>query len=287
VKMRTKIVFMLLALMVVFVSGCMEQKKEIVIDKPGNISSYEFDIFQNESSNQTLANTTTYYLLANDTKVQVVNMVVNTSKLEIYPPDILDGGSEESPIQNFVQLVGPANETTANPKTFEELSSRNETSAINYTLTQEVTQGVKVINLEFKEPVTGFIAYTLETSGEQSFTFVKHDSEFIRVVLPEGYVTGNRVFGIARPEPSSITYDEKGRQTLLWISSKMGEREETIQVKYYTKSAPLLFSAAIIVLLCGVGLVLLHYSRSKKKLEAVRGILDLEKEYEREQRKRK
>jgi hypothetical protein len=278
---------MLLALLVVLVSGCMEQKKEIVIDKPGNISNYEFEIFRNESSNQTLANTTTYYLLENDTKVQVVNIVVNTSKIEIYPPDILNGGSEESPIQNFVQLVSPANETMANLQTFEELSSRNETSAINYTLTQEVTQGMKVINLEFKEPVTGYIAYTLEASGEQSFTFVKPDSEFIRVILPEGYVTGNRVFGIARPEPSSVTYDEKGRQTLLWISSKMGDREEAIQVKYYNQSAPLLFSAAIIALLCGVGLVLLHYARSKKELEAIRGILDLEKEYERKQRKRK
>lgn len=278
---------MLLALMVVLVSGCMEQKKEIVIDKPGNISSYEFQIFQNESSNQTLANTTTYYLLENDTKVQVVYILVNTSKLEIYPPDILSGSSEENPIQNFVQLVGPANETAANTKTFEELSSRNETSAINYTLTQEVTQGMKVINLEFKEPVTGFIAYTLDNSGEQSFTFVKPDSEFIRVVLPEGYVTGNRVFGIARPEPLSVTYDEKERQTLLWISSKMGDREETIQVKYYTQSAPLLFSAAIIALLCGVGFVLLHYVKSKRELEAVRGILDLEKEYEKKQQKKK
>jgi len=278
---------MLLALMVVLVSGCMEQKKEIVIDKPGNISSYEFEIFQNESSNQTLANTTTYYLLENDTKVQVVYILVNTSKLEIYPPDILSGSSEENPIQNFVQLVGPANETAANTKTFEELSSRNETSAINYTLTQEVTQGMKVINLEFKEPVTGFIAYTLDNSGEQSFTFVKPDSEFIRVVLPEGYVTGNRVFGIARPEPLSVTYDEKERQTLLWISSKMGDREETIQVKYYTQSAPLLFSAAIIALLCGVGFVLLHYVKSKRELEAVRGILDLEKEYEKKQQKKK
>lgn len=286
-KIRTKIVFMLLALLLILVSGCMEQKKEIVIDKPGNVSSYEFEIFQNESSNQTLANTTTYYLLENDTKVQVVNMVVNTSKIEIYPPDILNGGSEESPIQDFVQLVGPANETAANPQTFQGLSSRNKTSAINYTLTQEATQGMKVINLEFKEPVTGFIAYTLKTSGEQSFTFVKPDSEFVRVVLPEGYVTGNRVFGIARPEPSIVTYDEKGRQTLLWISSKMGDREETIQVKYYIQSAPLLFSAAIIALLCGVGLVLLHYARSKKELEAVKGILDLEKEYERKQRKRK
>ncbi|HET8687485.1 MAG TPA: DUF5803 family protein [Methanosarcina sp.] len=265
----------------------MDQKKVIVLDKPGNVSNYEFEIYLNESGNQTLANTTTYYLLKNETKVQVVNLVINTSKLEIYPSDILGGSSEDNPIQNFVLLVDPANETSANPQTFEKLSSRNETSAINYTLTQEIRQSVKVINLEFKEPVTGFIAYTLDTPETQSFAVLKPDSEFIRVVLPEGYVTGNRVFGIARPEPSNVTFDEKGRQTLLWISSKMGDREKTIQVKYYTKSAPLYFSAAIIVLLCGVGLVLLHYARSRKELESVRGILDLENEYNQKGRRRK
>lgn len=286
-KMRKKIVFMLLALLVVLVSGCTDQNKEIVVDEPGNISNYEYEIFLNESGNKTLANTTTYYLQEDDTKVQVVNIAVNTSKLEIYPPETLGGGREENPIQNFVLLVDPANETTAAPQTFEELSRRNETSDLNYTLTQEISRNMRVINLEFKEPVTGFIAYTLEIPGTQSFAFLRPDSEFIRVVLPEGYVTGNRVFGIPRPEPASITFDEKGRQTLLWISSNMREREEAIQVKYYTESAPLFFSAAIIALLCGVGLVLLHYARSRKELESVRGIFDLEKEYNQRRRRRK
>lgn len=285
--MRKKIVFMLLALLVVLVSGCTDQNKEIVVDEPGNISNYEYEIFLNESGNKTLANTTTYYLQEDDTKVQVVNIAVNTSKLEIYPPETLGGGREENPIQNFVLLVDPANETTAAPQTFEELSRRNETSDLNYTLTQEISRNMRVINLEFKEPVTGFIAYTLEIPGTQSFAFLRPDSEFIRVVLPEGYVTGNRVFGIPRPEPASITFDEKGRQTLLWISSNMREREEAIQVKYYTESAPLFFSAAIIALLCGVGLVLLHYARSRKELESVRGIFDLEKEYNQKRRRRK
>jgi hypothetical protein len=278
---------MFLALLVVFVSGCMDQKKEIVLDKPGNVSNYEFEIYLNESGNQTLANTTTYYLLKNETKVQVVNLVINTSKLEIYPPDVLAGGSEDNPIHNFVLLVDPANETIANTKTFEELSRRNENSDINYTLMQEISQGMKIINLEFTEPVTGFIAYTLNIPETQSFAIIKPDSEYIRVVLPKGFVTGNRVFGIARPEPFNVTFDEKGRQTLLWISSKMGDREKTIQVKYYTESAPLLFSVAIIALLCGVALVLLNYSRSKKELESVRGILDLEKEYNQKGRRKK
>jgi len=278
---------MLLVMIVVFSSGCMDEKKQIVLNQSDNISSYEFEVFLNESNNHVLANTTTYYLLEDKTKVQVVNIAINRSELDIYPPDSLGGSLGDNPIDNFLLLVEPANGTIADSQTFEELSRRNETSDINYTLTQGINQSMKVLNLKFEEPVTGFIAYTLAIPGMQGFAFIKPDSEFIRVVLPPGYVTGNRIFGIARPTPSNTSFDEKGRQNLLWISSKMGGREEAIQVKYYADSAPLYFLAAIVFLLFGVILVLFYYSRSKKELESVKGIFDLEKEYEKKQRRRK
>jgi len=285
--MRTKSIFLLLALLVVFMSGCIDQKKEIVLDEPGNISNYEFEVFLDDWDNNIPANTTTYYILEDKTEVQVVNIVINSSKLEIFPPDSLGGGSNEEPIRNFVLLVEPANETVASSRTFMRLANSSNVSDLNYTLTQEIARNMKVINLEFEEPVTGFIAYTLDIPGTQSFTFMKPDSEFIRVVLPVGFVTGNRVFGIARPEPYDVSFDEEGRQTLLWISSKMGQREEAIQVKYYAESAPIYFFAAIVALLFGVGLVLSRYSRSKKELESVREIFELEKEYEAKGRRKK
>jgi Family of unknown function (DUF5803) len=295
VKMKSKILFMLLAMILVFISGCAEDKKQIVLNQSGNISSYEFEVFLNEWNNKVPANTTTYYLLKDKTTVQVVNLEINCSKLMIYPPDSLGGGSAENPIQNFVLLAEPANETLAEPanettaltRTLEELSHRNVTSDLNYTLTQEISQNMKVLNLTFEEPVTGFIAYTIEVPGTQNFVFMKPDSVFFRVILPQGYVTGNRIFGIARPMPSNESFDEKERQNLIWISSKMGERDEAVQVKYYSQSAPLLFLAAIIALLIGVGLVLFYYSRSKKELESVKGIFELEREYERKQKRRK
>lgn len=268
-------------------SGCIDQKKEIVLDEPGNISNYEFEVFLDDWDNNIPANTTTYYILEDKTEVQVVNIVINSSKLEIFPPDSLGGGSNEEPIRNFVLLVEPANETVASSRTFMRLANSSNVSDLNYTLTQEIARNMKVINLEFEEPVTGFIAYTLDIPGTQSFTFMKPDSEFIRVVLPVGFVTGNRVFGIARPEPYDVSFDEEGRQTLLWISSKMGQREEAIQVKYYAESAPIYFFAAIVALLFGVGLVLSRYSRSKKELESVREIFELEKEYEAKGRRKK
>jgi hypothetical protein len=233
------------------------------------------------------ANTTTYYLLEDKTTAQVVNLEINCSKLKIYPPESLGGGSEEEPIQNFVLLAEPANDTTADAQTFEELSQKNGTSDINYTLTQDISRNIKVLNLEFEEPITGFIAYTIAVPATQNFVFIKPDSEFIRVVLPPGYVTGNRIFGIARPTPSNVSLDEKGRQNLLWKSSKLGERDEAIQVKYYSQSAPLLFLCAIVALLIGVILVLFYYSRSKRELESVKGVFELEKEYEKKHRRRK
>ena len=273
--------------MVILVSGCIEEKKKITLDQPGNISSYEFEVFQDSWINKTPVNTSTYYILEDHRKVQVINIVINCSKFDIYPPDTLGGNSEEKPIENFVLLVDPSKKTIANTGTLREISHKIENSSVNYTLTQEISQNLKVIHLEFEEPFTGFIAYTHEIPGTQSFGFMKPNSEFIRVVLPAGYVTGNRVFGIALPTPYNVTFDEKARQNLLWISSKMGKKEVAIQVKYYTKSAPVFFLATIVVLLIGVGLVLSHYFRVEKKLEAARGIFELEKEYEGKQQRKK
>lgn len=273
-------------MLVVFISGCIDQKKEITLE-PGNISSYEFDAFLDEWENGIPENTTRYYIQKDKTGVQAVHIVINSSKLEIFPPETLGGGPEKDPIKNFVLLVEPANKTAANSDTFMRLSNSSNVSEVNYNLTQGVTRGMKVVNLEFKEPVTGFIAYTLDTPGSQSFTFMKPDSEFIRVVLPEGYVTGNRVFGIARPKPSETSFDENGRQTLLWISSKMGEHEKAIQVKYYIESAPMYFFAAILALLVGGFMVLSRYSRSRNELERFREIFELEKEYEKEAKRKK
>jgi hypothetical protein len=285
--MRMKILLILLIMIPVLMSGCAEEKQQIALNQSGNVSNYEFEVFLNEWANNKPANTTTYYLLEDRTTAKVVNLEINCSKLEIYPPDTLGGGSEEEPIQNFVLLAESANKTTADAQTFKRLSQKNGASDINYTFTQDISQNMKVLNLEFQEPITGFIAYTIAVPATQSFAFIRPDSEFIRVILPPGYATGNRIFGIARPTPSNVSFDEKGRQNLLWISSKLGERDEAIQVKYYSQSAPLLFLCAIVALLIGVVLVLFFYSRSKRELESVKGIFELEKEYEKKQRRRK
>jgi len=286
--MKTKALFVLLALLAVFVSGCIEETEEIVLDEPGNASSYEFEVFVDEGGTGIPANTTTYYPIGKTTEVRVVHMVIDTSKLEIFPTESFGGSPEDVPIENLVLLVEPSNVTDADSETFMELSGRSELSDLNYTLTRENRRNMKVINLDFEENVTGFIAYILNMPGTQNLAIMRPDSDFIRVVIPEGYATGNRVFGIPRPEPYAAEEDDLGRQTFLWIASEMDEREQTIQVKYYRESSPLYFFAAIVALLFGVMMVFVHYLRSKKELLKVREIFELEKEYEEKgKRKRK
>lgn len=86
VKMRKKILLMLLAMILVFMSGCAEEKKQIALNQSNNTSGYEFEVFLNEYNNNVPANTTTYYLLEDKTTAKVVNLEINCSKLEIYPP---------------------------------------------------------------------------------------------------------------------------------------------------------------------------------------------------------
>ena len=276
-KIKIKAILLVLALLGIFISGCLEEKQIISLDEPGNISSYEFEVPLNEWSNGTPVNTTAYYILEDKIQVQAVYLVINSSKIEIIPTEDLGGNSEKTPIQDLVLLVSPANETEVSKETFMEFANRTEVSNLNYSLYQEVSNGIKIIVLEFKEPVTGFIAYTFEISGNQDFLVMKPDSEFIKVVLPKGYSTGNRAFGIPSPSPYNITFDEEGRQALLWNSSEMGAREGTIQVKYYPEYAPVYFFAVIVALLAGSALVLVHYSRSKKRLDIEREILEIEK----------
>ena len=82
-----KILLILLIMIPVLMSGCAEEKKQIALNQSGNVSNYEFEVFLNEWANNKPANTTTYYLLEDRTTAKVVNLEINCSKLEIYPPD--------------------------------------------------------------------------------------------------------------------------------------------------------------------------------------------------------
>lgn len=282
--MMKKAIFVLFLLLAVLAAGCIEETEELVLNETVNISEYELELFLDADSNEIPANVTTYYLLEEKKQIQVVHQLINSSELEIIPMEGLGGGPVDTPVKNLILLAGPANRTDVSVETFMELSNLTGPSDVNYTLLKQTRQNQKIIKLIFDEPVTGYLAYTMELQGGRSFMTPNPSSAFVRAVLPEGYVTGNRVFGIPRPEPESITHDSEGRQVLMWRDLK---KDEIIHVKYYEKSAPKWFFASIVALIFGGLLTLTYYSRGKKDIRKSREIFELEKKYEEEQKKRR
>ena len=262
----------------------MEETEELVLNETVNVSEYEFELFLDPDSHELPANVTTYYLLEKERQIRVVTQLINSSEIQIIPMESLGGGPADKPIENLALLVGPANRTTVSVETFGELSNLSEVSDVNYTLLKETKQNQKFIKLVFDEPVTGYLAYTMKLHNSQNFITPNPPSRFVRVVLPETYATGNRLFGIPKPAPSSLSHDSEGRQVVFWRDLK---KEELLQVKYYKQSAMKLFLAAFIALFFGMLLVLSSYSRNKKELIKSREIFELEKEYLEAQKKKK
>lgn len=282
--MKKKAIFVLCLLLAVFAGGCMEETEELVLNETVNVSEYEFGLFLDPDSHELPANVTTYYLLEKERQIRVVTQLINSSEIQIIPMESLGGGPADKPIENLALLVGPANRTTVSVETFGELSNLSEVSDVNYTLLKETKQNQKFIRLVFDEPVTGYLAYTMKLHNSQNFITPNPPSRFVRVVLPETYATGNRLFGIPKPAPSSLSHDSEGRQVVFWRDLK---KEELLQVKYYKQSAMKLFLAAFIALFFGMLLVLSSYSRNKKELIKSREIFELEKEYLEAQKKKK
>ncbi|MDD2439981.1 MAG: DUF5803 family protein [Methanosarcinaceae archaeon] len=264
----------------------MEKTEELILNESVDVSEYELELFQDPDSHKLPANVTTYYLLEEEKQIRVVNQLINSSEIEIFPTENFGNGGRapEKPLENLVLLVGPANQTPVDLKTFKELSNLTEDSDINYTLLKKTKQNQKSLWLIFDEPVTGYLAYSMQLPDSHNFVMPAPASKFVRVVLPENYATGNRFFGIPKPNPSSLSSDSKGRQVLFWREL---QEAELLNVKYYKESAPKLLFTALLALLCGMLLVLLRYSKSKKELLKARGIFKLEEEYLKDQEKRK
>jgi hypothetical protein len=98
------------------------------------------------------------------------------------------------------------------------------------------------------------------------------DHGSLRIILPEGFTTGERSLGIARPEPDEFEEDDSG-SILTWNNTT---QISYIEVNYYRKSAPQ--ALIIIMAILGLtGLVLLaQYYVSIRKLKDAR--MEMERE---------
>jgi Family of unknown function (DUF5803) len=126
-------------------------------------------------------------------------------------------------------------------------------------------RGDHIYNLDFGQQVSGNLTYILPHKGQQFILNLKQKNP-VRIVLPPGYDTGERLLGIANPYPDELGTEE-GRITLTWLNTS---KYQMIEVNYYEENAP--FAVKIIFAILGIlafGL-LIEYNLSMKRLRGIR-----------------
>ncbi|WP_407283043.1 DUF5803 family protein [Methanolobus sp. WCC1] len=269
-----------------FTSGCVDDLVP-VDDTTAEISAYEFELFLNNSyDNGTFIPTHSFYLSKNGS-AKVVSILENESVIQIIPLEDLSNQNSET-VSNIVVLGDVSNNTNATPENFEYFASMSSAADVNYTISDDVIRGQKYVFINFEEPVTGFVAYTMTTALGQDFIYVTTPPSVVRYVLPEGYTTGNSLIGKVKPKPNQVYYDSDGRENLVWTNevtttgflSMLGSYSsgdesiepipELISVKYYTEDAPRDLTIAAGVLGLVALSVFLRFRNERKKLEKIR-----------------
>lgn len=130
---------------------------------------------------------------------------------------------------------------------------------------QRFWQGNYIYSLDFGRHIKGKIVYNLTAQGQQ-FLISPKESGPVRVILPEGYATGDRLLGIAWPSPDVITSVE-GRNTLTWNNTT---QVSYIEVSYYRENALAALTIIMSILALAAIVLLIEYYFSIRKLRALR-----------------
>ncbi|WP_370572916.1 DUF5803 family protein [Methanomethylovorans sp.] len=288
--MNKSILLIACLLAVVSLSGCIDElvPLEKNPDTPDS-SMYELDVFLNGSQlNGSFVRTSTFYLSTNSS-AKVVNIIDNESLLDIIPLEDITKTDVEI-LSNIVVIADYANNTDSSFDLFQNYSREQNVSSLNYTISDKVTKGQKHIYLNFSEPIRGYVAYTMTVPTGQDFLHIAKTPSVVRIVLPEGYTTGNSLIGRARPDPDQIYFDDKGRMNLVWYNmgtekSSLVSMFETIfnteiqapsntikiiGVKFYKESAPGHLFVAGVILGSLALIVIADYLKKRKKLRKIR-----------------
>lgn len=124
-------------------------------------------------------------------------------------------------------------------------------------------RGDNIYRVDFDKQVTGDLVYTVPHLGQQ-FILPLRDNGSVRVILPPGYTTGDRILGIARPNPDKVTMD-KNKTVLTWNNPP----GQVIEVDYYKETAPEALKRIFGLLAIMAVILLLEYIASIRKLRTI------------------
>lgn len=126
-------------------------------------------------------------------------------------------------------------------------------------------RGDYTYNLIFDKHIRGLLIYTVPYQG-QAFILSPQGNGPVRIILPPGYTTGDRMLGIARPDPDDIRAD-KDRTSLTWLNTS---GHSIIAVDYYKTGAPDDLKRFFAVIVIAALVLLAEYYASIRRLRAIR-----------------
>jgi hypothetical protein len=126
-------------------------------------------------------------------------------------------------------------------------------------------RGDYIYNLIFDDQTSGRLIYSLPHQG-QEFVLSPNNGEAVSVTLPPGYTTGQRMLGIARPDPDAVQINADVT-SLIWLNtSDVG----VIAIDYYKTEAPEDLKRFFVVIAVASLVVLIEYYNSIRKLRSIR-----------------
>jgi hypothetical protein len=138
-------------------------------------------------------------------------------------------------------------------------------SAVAVNISEEFWRGDYIYKIAFGRQVTGDLIYAYKFPGQQ-FAVVLDRSGPVRVILPEGYATGDRVLGIARPDPDKVLAGKNGTE-LIWLNMTEGQ---IIEVNFYREKAPQALLRIFLIIGAAAVILLVEYYLSMKRLRSIR-----------------
>ena len=206
------------------------------------------------------------YNVLQKSEVRVVRLVNNTDKIQILKETSLlaFGEGEMKDVyflsaENFAMTAEGIDALKTNPYLLD----------LNYTVKH--SNKMSTVNLE--ENFSGLIIYTYIPKSNSGRIVVNDGAQAVRVTLPEGVNTGNRIVGVASPTPDSVKVTDSGEKELIWnapISS--------VAVKYYSENAPFYILAAFSVLSGAIVSIWLRSRHQIKQLHKITEYTDPDEE---------
>ena len=202
------------------------------------------------------------YDVLQKSEVRVVRLVNNTDKIQILKETSLLAFGEGE-IKDVYFLSAENFSMTA--EGIEALKTNPDLLNLNYTVKH--TNKVSTVNLE--KNFSGLIVYTYIPKSNSGRILVNDGAEAVRIILPAGTNTGNRILGMASPAPDSVETANSGEKIMIWNAPV-----SAVAVKYYSEKAPFYILIAFSMLGGAIVAVWLRNRHQIKRLHKITKFTD-------------